>query len=202
MKKLAAFLLSLSMLSASAVMAFADDEAADVPANISPGEAVINTVVPNSHKLTITVIGNGEVTCNGEPGTEFEVERLSEPVIEIKAREGEKLIKAEINGEDITDKLVDGKLTLEPMHEDKLIEVRLETELLPVDPSKADSSDSEGSGTDSSTTDSSKTDSKTSSTAPGNTNPSTGGVIGTISVGGLAVLGALTLIKRRNKDKE
>ena len=202
MKKTAAFLLSLSMLSASAVMAFADDEAADVPAKIAPGEAVINTVVPNSHKLTITVIGNGEVTCNGEPGTEFEVERLSEPVIEIKAREGEKLIKAEINGEDITDKLVDGKLTLEPMHEDKLIEVRLETELLPVDPSKADSSDSEGSGTDSSTTDSSKTDSKTSSTAPGNTNPSTGGVIGTISVGGLAVLGALTLIKRKNKDKE
>ena len=60
MKKTAAFLLSLSMLSASAVMAFADDEAADVPANIAPGEAVINTVVPNSHKLTITVIGNGE----------------------------------------------------------------------------------------------------------------------------------------------
>ena len=207
MKKLAAFLLSLSMLSASAVMAFADDEAADVPANIAPGEAVINTVVPNSHKLTITVIGNGEVTCNGEPGTEFEVERLSEPVIEIKAKEGEKLVKAEINGEDITDKLVDGKLTLEPMHEDKVLEVRLETELLPVDSSTTDSSDTDSSTTDSSTTDSSKadsskTDSKTSSTAPGNTNPSTGGVIGTISVGGLAVLGALTLIKRKNKDKE
>ena len=202
MKKLAAMLLCLSMLSAGALTAYAEEEP-----NTDPGEATIGTVVPDSHKITITVTGSADVTVNGKEGSEFEVERLSEPIIKIKAKDGEKITKVLLNGEDITDKLVDGKLTLEPMHEDKLIEVRLETELLPVDSSKADSSDSEGSGTDSSTTDSSKadsskTDSKTSSTAPGNTNPSTGGVIGTISVGGLAVLGALTLIKRRNKDKE
>ena len=194
------------MLSASALTAYAEDP------NTAPGEATIGTEVPDSHKITITVTGNADVTVNSKEGSEFEVERLSEPVIEIKAKDGEKITKVLLNGEDITDKLVDGKLTLDPIYEDKALDIQVETEALPVDSSQPDSStpDSstpDSSKPDSSTPDSSKPDissSKTDSTKPsdGSTNNPVTGVIGTVSVGGLAVLAALTMIKRKNKDEE
>ena len=196
MKKLAAMLLCLSMLSAGALTAYAE-EALD----ISPGEATIGTEVPDSHNITITVTGNADVTVNGKEGSEFEVERLSEPVIKIKAKDGEKITKVLLNGEDITDKLVDGKLTLDPIYEDKALDIQVETEALPVDSSQPDRSTP-----DSSTPDSSKPD---SSSNPDSTKPSDGsannpvtGVIGTVSVGGLAALAALTMLKRKNKDEE
>lgn len=196
MKKLAAMLLCLSMLSAGALTAYAEEEL-----DISPGEATIGTEVPDSHNITITVTGNADVTVNGKEGSEFEVERLSEPVIKIKAKDGEKITKVLLNGEDITDKLVDGKLTLDPIYEDKALDIQVETEALPVDSSQPDRSTP-----DSSTPDSSKPD---SSSNPDSTKPSDGsannpvtGVIGTVSVGGLAALAALTMLKRKNKDEE
>lgn len=128
MKKIAVFLLCLSMLSASALTAYAEEP------NTAPGEATIGTVVPDSHKITIKVTGNANVTVGGKEGSEFEVERLSEPVIEIKAKDGEKITKVTLNGEDITDKLVDGKLTLDPIYEDKALDIKVETEKLPKAP--------------------------------------------------------------------
>ena len=202
MKKLAAMLLCLSMLSAGALTAYAEEEP-----NIALGEATIGTVVPDSHNITITVTGSADVTVNGKEGTEFDVERLSEPVIKIKAKDGEKITKVLLNGEDITDKLVDGKLTLDPIYEDKALDIQVETEALPVDSSEPDSSTPDSSAPDSSAPDSSKPDS--SSSKPDSTKPSDGstnnpvtGVIGTVSVGGLAALAALTMIKRKNKDEE
>lgn len=196
MKKLAAMLLCLSMLSAGALTAYAEEP------NIAPGEATIGTEVPDSHNITITVTGNADVTVNGKEGSEFEVERLSEPVIKIKAKDGEKITKVLLNGEDITDKLVDGKLTLDPIYEDKALDIQVETELLPVDSSEPDSSTPDSSAPDSSKPDSSS--SKPDSTKPsdGSTNNPVTGVIGTVSVGGLAALAALTMIKRKNKDEE
>ena len=197
MKKLAAMLLCLSMLSAGALTAYAEEEL-----DISPGEATIGTEVPDSHNITITVTGNADVTVNGKEGSEFEVERLSEPVIKIKAKDGEKITKVLLNGEDITDKLVDGKLTLDPIYEDKALDIPVETEALPVDSSQPDSSTPDSSAPDSSKPDSSS--SKPDSTKPsdGSTNNPVTGVIGTVSVVGLAALGALTMIKRKNKDEE
>ena len=197
MKKLAAMLLCLSMLSAGALTAYAEEEL-----DISPGEATIGTEVPDSHNITITVTGNADVTVNGKEGSEFEVERLSEPVIKIKAKDGEKITKVLLNGEDITDKLVDGKLTLDPIYEYKALDIQVETEALPVDSSQPDSSTPDSSAPDSSKPDSSS--SKPDSTKPsdGSTNNPVTGVIGTVSVGGLAALTALTMIKRKNKDEE
>ena len=197
MKKLAAMLLCLSMLSAGALTAYAEEEP-----DTNPGEATIGTEVPDSHNITITVTGNADVTVNGKEGSEFEVERLSEPVIKIKAKDGEKITKVLLNGEDITDKLVDGKLTLDPIYEDKALDIQVETELLPVDSSEPDSSTPDSSAPDSSKPDSSS--SKPDSTKPsdGSTNNPVTGVIGTVSVGGLAVLAALTMLKRKNKDEE
>ncbi len=207
MKKIAVFLLCLSMLSASALTAYAEEEP-----NIAPGEATIGTVVPDSHKITITVTGNADVTVNGKEGTEFDVERLSQPELEIKAREGEKITKVLLGGEDITDKLVDGKLTLDPIYEDKALDIQVETEALPVDSSEPDSSTPDSSTPDSSTPDSSTPDSSNpdiSSSKPDNTKPSENstnnpvtGVIGTVSAGGLLAFGAIALIKRKDKDEE
>ena len=206
MKKIAALLLCLSMLSATAVTAYAEE----AEPTIAPGEATIGTEVPESHKITITVTGNADVTVGGKEGTEFEVERLSEPVLKIKAKDGEKIIKVLLGGEDITDKLVDGKLTLDPIYEDKALDIQVETEALPDDSSQPDSSTPDSSTPDSSTPDSSTPDSSKpdSSSQQDSTKPSDGGasnpvtgVIGTVSVGGLAALAALTLIKRKNKDE-
>ena len=202
MKKLAAMLLCLSMLSAGALTAYAEEEP-----DTNHGEATIGTEVPDSHNITITVTGNADVTVNGIEGSEFEVERLSEPIIKIIAKDGEKITKVLLNGEDITDKLIDGKLTLDPIYEDKALDIQVETELLPVDSSEPDSSAPDSSTPDSSAPDSSKpvsSSSKPDSTKPsdGSTNNPVTGVIGTVSVGGLAALAALTMLKRKNKDEE
>ena len=219
MKKIAVFLLCLSMLSASAVTAYAEEN----DANTAPGEATIGTEVPDSHKITVTVTGNADVTLDSNSGTEFEVERLSEPVIEIKAKDGEKITKVTLNGEDITDQLVDGKYTLPPIYEDKALDIQVETEALPVDSSQPDSSTPDSSTPDSSTPDSStpdsskpdssKPDSSSSGssskadnsskdgTSPVNDNPATG-VIGGVSIGSGLVLAALVIARRKGKDNE
>ena len=179
MKKIAVFLLCLSMLSASAVTAYAEEN----DANTAPGEATIGTEVPDSHKITVTVTGNANVTLDGKSGTEFEVERLSQPVIEIKAKDGEKITKVTLNGEDITDQLVDGKYTLPSIYENEALDIQVETESLPAD--------------DSSKPDNSQGD----KTSPVNDNPKTG-VIGGLSIGSGLVLAALVMARRKGKDNE
>ena len=195
MKKIAVFLLCLSMLSASAVVAHAEDS----EVNTAPGEATIGTEVPDSHKITVTVTGNADVTLDGKSGTEFEVERLSEPVIEIMAKDGEKITKVTLNGEDITDQLVDGKYTLPPVYENEALDIQVETEALPAD----DSSESDSSKPDSSSSgSSSKADnSSKGGTSPVNDNPATG-VIGGLSIGSGLVLAALLMARRKGKDNE
>ena len=191
------------MLFASALTAYAEEP------DTAPGEATIGTEVPDSHNITITVTGNADVTVNGKEGTEFDVERLSQPELEIKAREGEKITKVLLNGEDITDKLVDGKLTLDPIYEDKALDIQVETEALPVDSSEPDSSAPDSSKQDSSSgkSDSTKADNSTSKSgsakpSENSTNNPVTGVIGTVSAGGLLAFGAIALIKRKDKDEE
>ena len=187
MKKIAVFLLCLSMLSASALTAYAD-----VEPNTAPGEATIGTVVPDSHKITIKVKGNGVVKVNGKEGTEFEVERLSRPVIEIKAKDGEKITKVILNGEDITDKIVDGKYILPAVYEDGEYELTVETEKLPDDSSKPDSSNS-GSSNDGANDDSVTTP-QTGFSA------STTGVTVTLT-GTIALAAAAVIAAKKKKDE-
>lgn len=189
MKKTAAFLLCLSMLSAGAVTAYA--EQAD--ANTAPGEATIATSVPDSHKITVTVTGNADVAFDGKTGTEFEVERLSEPVLEIKAKDGEKLTKVTLNGEDITDKLADGRYTLSPVYENETLDIQVQTQALPAD----DPSGPDSSAPDSKANDSSQED----KTSPVNDNPVTG-VIGGVSICSGLIMAALITAKRNSKDKD
>ena len=124
----------------------------------------------------------------------------------------EKLTKVLVNGEDITDKLKDGKLTLDPIYEDMTLDIQVETEALSGDSSDTESNtestpdstaesttDSNGESASESTPDGGSSDG--SSPSGGTVNPVTG-VIGTISAGGLIALGAMAMIKRRNKDKE
>jgi len=136
MKKTAVFLLCLSLLGAGSLTAFADEEP-----NTTLGQATIKTEVPASHNIIITVKGNADLTVNGKTGTEFEVERLSEPVIKITAKDGEKVTKVSINGEDVTAKIDDGKYTLPPIYENGEYEIEIVSEKLPVpDESKPDES--------------------------------------------------------------
>lgn len=87
----------------------------------------ISVEVPGSHLLTIIVTGNADVTLDGQEGTVFTVARLSEPVLEIRAKNGKKMTKVTLNGEEITDKLVDGHYTLAPVYEDRTLHIIVET---------------------------------------------------------------------------
>ena len=180
MKKLAAMLLCLSMLSAGALTAYAEEP------NIAPGEATIGTEVPGSHRIIITVIGNVGFTVNGETGNEFEVERLSQPELVIIPYEGEKIVKVTLNGEDITEQLSDWTYTFPPIYEDGRYELVAETEKLPEDSSEPDSSTPDSSG---------------GGTPPSNDNPNTG-VIGGVSIGAGLVLAALVAVRRKSKENE
>lgn len=172
------------MLSANAVPA----RAAQLDENTPSGNATITTVVPESHKITVTVTGNADVTLDGKTGTEFELERLSEPTLTIKAKDGDKIVQVTLNGKDITDKLTDGKYKLPPVFENESLNIQVKTETLPAS-SKAESS-------------SSKADSSSKATNTGSVaNPNTG-VVGGASICSGLVIAALIMTKRRSKDSE
>ena len=125
MKKLAAFLLCVSMLSVGTLTAFAEETPEDVR------KAGIVTTVPEEHMLTFKVYGNVEFRLDGEKGNEFRVKRLSEPLLEFIPKEGEKITDVTVNGEDVTGKLTDNKYQFAPITEDKEVIVEVKTETLP-----------------------------------------------------------------------
>ena len=114
MKKITALLLCILLLSACSVTAFAEN-------------VRIGTDVPESHTVTINVTGDATATLDGEAGTTFTVERLSEPVLIFTPVKGKTIVKITLNGEDITDRLVYGSYTLSPVYEDKVLNIQVET---------------------------------------------------------------------------
>lgn len=181
MKKAAAFLLSLSMLAAVSLTAFAEDTP---PPNTAPGEAVIGTEVPAGHTVTVTLIGEGSYTLDGSTGSVFTVERLAQPKLEITPGEGGEIISVTLNGTEIVSEVIDGKYQLAPVYEDKDIVITIETHFVPPDSSESEPDSSE----------------PTSSVPDNhNTNPSTG-VIGGVSAGTIVLIAALTAVKRKGKD--
>lgn len=109
LKKSAALLLSLWMIFSMSITVFAQ-------------ETTITTTVPASHTITVSADG-AEVFCNGRPGSQFTVDRLSEPVLLIRAASGKEITRILLNGEDITTEVKGGYYTLAPVYEDQTLTV-------------------------------------------------------------------------------
>lgn len=185
MKKIAALLLCLSMLTCTVITVCAEGP------DQTPGEATIGTEVPEKHDLKITVTGDVDVKVNGEDGKEFTVDRLSEPVLEIKAKDGEQITKVVLNGEDVTDQLKDGKLKLPGIYEDSEYVLSAETENIS-DPSSKSESSSKKAETVSA-----------NSLKPNasNANPATG-VAGGVSLGTAVLLAAIGIARNKGSEDE
>ena len=191
MKKIAVPLLCLSMLCAFlASSEAAAAEAAAVPDNNS-GQAVINTEVPALHNVTVKLVGSGSFELDGKSGSVFQVDRLSEPMLKISPDSDWELTSLTVNGTEVTDKIADLSYTFEPVYEDKEAVITLtRSESIP-DSGPPDSSEDEPSTPESSSPDS----------QGGSGNPATG-VIGSVSIGTAILIGALSVIRYRNKDNQ
>ena len=80
--------------------------------NNQSGSAVISAAVPSSH--TLTVVSDGaQVFFNGIAVNDtVSLERQSTPQLLIRADSGRKITSVTLNGEDVTNQLVGGRLTL------------------------------------------------------------------------------------------
>lgn len=124
MRKITALLLCVLLMAVCSVTAFAETVG-------------IDTVVPDSHTVTINVTGDATATLDGKEGTTFTVERLSEPVLRFIPADGKQIVKITLNGEDITDQLDGDTYKLAPVYEDMTLDVQVQTEDVPEQPTEA-----------------------------------------------------------------
>lgn len=107
MKKLAGVLCALALLCGFCLPVWADDTQS----------ATITATVPAAH--TLTVQGEGvQVFCNGQSGTSFAVERLSQPQLLLRAESGKTITQVLLNGQDITAAVQGGRYTPEPVYQE------------------------------------------------------------------------------------
>lgn len=118
MKKIAALLLCFCMLSLSSLSAFAQAVTQDEEQK----GATVSVTVPDSHTLTVNA-DNAHVFYNGQSADNFDIERLSEPMILIRPENGYRVTKVTLNGEDITDEVIGGYYTLDSVYEEKMLEI-------------------------------------------------------------------------------
>lgn len=127
MKRITAFLLCFMLVCSFSIIAYAE-----TPSNTeTTGEAVVSASVPDSHKITVLSEG-AAVFFNGTEVEAFETQRLSEPVVLIRAESGKEIKQVLLNGEDITAQIKGGYYTFSPVFEDK--ELRIMTEDTPTVP--------------------------------------------------------------------
>ena len=112
MKKIASMLLCFLLLFLCSVTAFA---AESVDEGAPSKDVVISVTVPDGQKITVIADG-ATVSLDGAFGTEFTVNRQSTPKILIKANTGKVIECVKLGDVDVTDKLQDGYLTLEPVY--------------------------------------------------------------------------------------
>lgn len=124
MKKLTALFLCILLMSVCSVTAFAQTVG-------------IDTVVPDSHTVTVNITGDATAELDGKAGTTFTVERLSEPVLRFIPADGKQIVKITLNGEDITDQLDGDTYKLAPVYEDMTLDVQVQTEDVPEQPTEA-----------------------------------------------------------------
>ena len=120
----AVFVTVMTMLAAIAAMFFTTMSvlAADAGSS-SNSQSTISTTVPDSHNIRVEK-SHADVVIEGEEDqTEgnidnFVVDRFAEPKIQITPKEGWKVSKILLNGEDVTEQFKDGHLILEEVCED------------------------------------------------------------------------------------
>ena len=112
MRKITALLLSLLLLCSVSMTAFAQE----------PTSTTITATVPDSHTITVSADG-ADVFCNGQSGSRFTVDRLSEPELLIRAVSGKEITQILLNGEDIADQVKGGLCTLKPVYENMTLTV-------------------------------------------------------------------------------
>ena len=123
MKKLAACFLAVCLLGSTALTV----GAAELGGGSSSGDVAVTTQVPSSHTLTVEAEG-AEVSVNGTAGESFTVDRLSQPELTIQPQEGYRITVVTLNGEDITDQVVEGSYLLPPVYENLVLTVTTEPE--------------------------------------------------------------------------
>lgn len=124
MKKLTALLLCILLMFVCSVTAFAQTVG-------------IDTVVPDSHTVTVNITGDATAELDGKTGTTFTVDRLSEPVLRFIPADGKQIVKITLNGEDITDQLDGDTYKLAPVYGDMTLDVQVQTEDVPEKPTEA-----------------------------------------------------------------
>ena len=176
MKKAAIILMGICLCLSIPVAA----EAAQTGISSVTQQSTINTTVPDTHMVTIRS-KHAQVSYQHEEGDDEEtqetvtyaVERFSSPQFQIQPKKGWKITAVLVNGEDVTDQLKDGMLTLPEVYEDQQIVV--ETEESTEDDKKDDKKDDStgcGGQEDTKPTDKKPTDTKNNGTS-GNGNSAT-----------------------------
>lgn len=129
MKKAAIILMGICLCLSIPVAA----EAAQTGISSVTQQSTINTTVPDTHMVTIRS-EHAQVIYQHEEGDDEEtqetvtyaVERFSSPQFQIQPKKGWKITAVLVNGEDVTDQLKDGMLTLPEVYEDQQIVVETE----------------------------------------------------------------------------
>ena len=129
MKKAAIILMGICLCLSITVAA----EAAQTGTSSVTQQSTINTTVPDTHMVTIRS-EHAQVSYQHEEGDDEEtqetvtyaVERFSSPQFQIQPKKGWKITAVLVNGEDVTDQLKDGMLTLPEVYEDQQIVVETE----------------------------------------------------------------------------
>ena len=129
MKKAAIILMGICLCLSIPVAA----EAAQTGTSSVTQQSTINTTVPDTHMVTIRS-EHAQVSYQHEEGDDEEtqetvtyaVERFSSPQFQIQPKKGWKITAVLVNGEDVTDQLKDGMLTLPEVYEDQQIVVETE----------------------------------------------------------------------------
>ena len=151
MKKAAIILMGICLCLSIPVAA----EAAQTGTSSVTQQSTINTTVPDTHMVTIRS-EHAQVSYQHEESDDEEtqetvtyaVERFSSPQFQIQPKKGWKITAVLVNGEDVTDPLKDGMLTLPEVYEDQLLVVETKpTDKKPTDTKNNGISGSSKSGT-------------------------------------------------------
>ena len=134
MKKAAIILMGICLCLSIPVAA----EAAQTGTSSVTQQSTINTTVPDTHMVTIRS-EHAQVSYQHEEGDDEEtqetvtyaVERFSSPQFQIQPKKGWKITAVLVNGEDVTDQLKDGMLTLPEVYEDQQIVVEMIKKTIP-----------------------------------------------------------------------
>lgn len=114
MKKLAGLLCALALVFGFCLPVFADN---------NDNTVKITTTVPSTHTITVAQADGAAVFCNGQPGTAFTVERLSQPQLLVRPDSGRVLTRLLVNGADVTGSVQGGYYTLPAVYEDLTLQI-------------------------------------------------------------------------------